>query len=262
MDTIEEMKVLNNHILNFSDDNTYSATLSLSHRYYCPVVVVSFTRNDKMWLDIVIMKNGYERRINTNFYKSQVIDTMLYSDIYKILGNGIKELIKVIMKNSENTIESKSNRYLSSSIDECLRYWAEFDKEHKELENERYTMNSYIMETWKSHDNYAGGESFVKYINDYKIELQLFNSAKVGIVTIRDKEFDLYRAFSIGFKEGHRDEVNTVLWFFERFMFQYVIYPSQENQDILNKVFNKLPYKTDIICMDNDIRKGDFRWKE
>ena len=92
--------------------------------------------------------------------------------------------------------------------------------------------------------------------------MQLFNSAKVGTVTIGNKEFDLYRAFSIGFKEGHRDEVNTVLWFFERFMLPYVVRPSKETHDTVNKEFNELPYHTDIICMDNDIRKGDFRWKE
>ena len=121
--------------------------------------------------------------------------------------------------------------------------------------------NFSILKTWEIEDNFIGG-IYTKYINDYKIELSRFNSAKVGVITIRDKEYDLYRTFTIGFKDGFRDEVESVLLFFEKFVFPYVINPSSENQDLLNAEFNKLPYKTDIICSDIDIRKGDFTWKE
>ena len=82
------------------------------------------------------------------------------------------------------------------------------------------------------------------------------------MITKIENENYLYRKFNIGFKDGFRDEVESVLLFFEKFVFPYVINPSSENQDLLNAEFNKLPYKTDIICSYIDIRKGDFTCKE
>lgn len=131
-----------------------------------------------------------------------------------------------------------------------------------ELMNDNERLNSYIRETWETSDTVYGGESFVKYVNDYKIYLHYVPSAKIGRITIHDKEYDLYRAFSIGFKDGFPDEVNNILWFFEKFMLPYVVRPSKETQDVMNEAFNRLPYRTDVICTDNDIRKGDFTWKE
>lgn len=164
--------------------------------------------------------------------------------------------------NKEDIISSEDIECLSAGIEESLRCWAKFDEDLNELETEKAVFNSYINETWKIMDNPYRGKSFIKYIDDYKIHLQYFESANIGRITIHDKEYDLYRAFSIGFKDGFRNEVNNILWFFEKFMLPYVVRPSEETQDAMNKAFNKLPYHTDIICMDNDIRKGDFRWKE
>ena len=259
MDTIEEG--LKEYVLNISDDKKYSASAMFGHRNYLPIVCIVFARNNDAWLDIKIMKNGYERGIHTLFYKNKMIDTVLYDKINKIIEDDIMKFSKTITANKEDIISSEDIECLSSCIYESLRCWAKFDEECDELEMKKSIMSSYILKTWEIKDN-SVGEIYTKYIDDYKIELQRFDSAKVGMVTVRDKEFDLYRAFTIGFKEGYRNEVESILLFFEKFVFPYVIDPSSENKDILNTEFNKLPYKTDIICSDIDIRKGDFTWKD
>ena len=260
MDTIREG--LKEYVINISDDKRYSASAMFGHRNYLPIVYIVFARNNDAWLDIIIMKNGYERGIHTLFYKNKMINTVLYNKINKILDDDIMKFSKTLTDNKEDIISSEDIECLSTGIEESLRCWAKFDEGLNELETERDILNSYINETWKFTETIDGGESFVKYVNDYRIELRYFPSARIGQVTIRDKEHDLYRAFSIGFKDGFRNEVNNILWFFEKFMLPYVVRPSEETQDAMNKAFNKLPYHTDIICMDNDIRKGDFRWKE
>lgn len=260
MDTIREG--LKEYVLNISDDKKYSASAMFGHRDYLPIVYIVFARNNDAWLDIIIMKNGYERGIHTLFYKNKMIDTVLYDKINKILDDDIMKFSKTITDNKDDIISSEDIECLSASIEESLKCWEKFDEDLNELETEKAVFNSYINETWKIMDNPYRGKSFIKYIDDYKIHLQYFESANIGRITIHDKEYDLYRAFSIGFKDGFRNEVNNILWFFEKFMLPYVVRPSEETQDAMNKAFNKLPYHTDIICMDNDIRKGDFRWKE
>ena len=260
MDTIREG--LKEYVINISDDKRYSASVMFGHRGYLPIVYIVFARNNDAWLDIVIMKNGYERGIHTLFYKNKMIDNELYNRFDKILGDDIMKFGKTITENAEDIISSEDIECLSSGIEEFLRCWEKFDEECDELEVKRNIMNSYINDTWKITETISGGESFVKYVNDYKIDLRYFSSAKIGRITIHDKEYDLYRTFSIGFKDGFRDEVNNILCFFEKFMLPYVVRPSKETQDTMNEAFNKLPYNTDIICNDNDIRKGDFTWKE
>jgi hypothetical protein len=260
MDTIREG--LKEYVINISDDKRYSASVMFGHRGYLPIVYIVFTRNNDAWLDIVIMKNGYERGIHTLFYKNKIIDTMLYDRIAKILEDDIMKFSKTITDNKEGIISSEDIECLSSSIEEALRRWAKFDEGCDKRETKKSIMNSYINKTWKRMHNPYGGQSFIKYVDDYKIHLHYFKSAKIGLITISDKEYDLYRAFNIGFKSGFRYEVNDILWFFEKFMVPYVVRPSKETQDAMNEAFNKLPYRTDIICTDNDIRKGDFTWKE
>lgn len=260
MDTIEEG--LKEYVLNISDDKKYSASAMFGHRYYLPIVCIVFARNNDAWLDIKIMKNGYERGIHTLFYKNKMIDNELYNRFDKILGDDIMKFAKTVTDNAEDVISSDDIECLSAGIEESLRCWAKFDEECDELETKKSIMNSYINDTWKFTETIDGGESFVKYVNDYRIELRYFPIARIGQVTISDKEHDLYRVFTIGFKDGFRDEINNILWFFEKFMFPYVVRPSRETQDAMNKAFNELPYKTDIICSDIDIRKGDFTWKE
>ena len=260
MDTIEEG--LKEYVLNISDDKKYSASAMFGHRYYLPIVRIVFARNNDAWLDITIMKKGCERGIHTLFYKNNMIDNELYNRFDNILGDDIMKFSKTITDNKEDIISSEDIECLSAGIEEFFRCWAKFDDECDELETKKSIMNSYINDTWKFTDTIDGGESFVKYVDGYRIELRYFSMARIGQVTIRDKEHDLYRVFIIGFKDGFRDEVNTILYFFERYMLPYVVRPSEETQDAMSKAFNKLPYHTDIICMDNDIRKGDFRWKE
>lgn len=260
MDTIREG--LKEYVINISDDKRYSASVMFGHRDYLPIVYIVFARNNDAWLDIVIMKNGYERGIHTLFYKNNMIDNELYNRFCKILEEDIIEFGKIITDNNEHIISSDEGICLSASIEKSLRCWAKFDEECDELETKKSIMHSYINDTWKFTETIDGGESFVKYVDGYRIELRYFSSARIGQVTIRDKEHDLYRVFIIGFKDGFRDEVNTILYFFERFMLPYVVRPSKETQDTVNKEFNELPYHTDIICSDIDIRKGDFRWKE
>lgn len=260
MDTIREG--LKEYVINISDDKRYSASVMFGHRGYLPIVYIVFARNNNAWLDIVIMKNGYERAIHTLFYKNKMIDNELYNRFDKILEEDIMAFGKIITDNNEYIISSDEGICLSASIEKSLRCWAKFDEECDELETKKSIMHSYINDTWKFTETIDGGESFVKYVDSYRIELRYFSSARIGQVIIRDKEHDLYRAFSIGFKDGFRDEVNTILYFFEMYMLPYVVRPSKETRDTVNKEFNELPYHTDIICSDIDIRKGDFRWKE
>lgn len=260
MDTIREG--LKEYVINISDDKRYSASVMFGHRDYLPIVYIVFARNNDAWLDIVIMKNGYERGIHTLFYKNNMIDNELYNRFNKILEDDIINFGKTITDNNEYIISSDEGICLSASIEKSLRCWAKFDEECDELETKKSIMHSYINDTWKFTETIDGGESFVKYVDGYRIELRYFSSARIGQVTIRDKEHDLYRVFIIGFKDGFRDEVNNILCFFEKFMLPYVVRPSKETQDAMNEAFNKLPYRTDIICTDNDIRKGDFTWKE
>lgn len=260
MDTIREG--LKEYVINISDDKRYSASVMFGHRGYLPIVYIVFARNNDAWLDIVIMKNGFERGIHTLFYKNNMIDNGLYDRVAKILEDDIMKFSKTITENTEDVISSEDIECLSSSIEASLRCWAKFDETCDKLETKKSIMNSYIKETWKFTMTIYGEDNFVKYINDYKIELRYFPSAKIGRITIHDKEYDLYRTFSIGFKDGFPDEVNNILYFFETFMLPYVVRPSKETQDAMNKAFNNLPYHTDIICNDNDIRKGDFTWKE
>lgn len=260
MDTIREG--LKEYVINISDDKRYSASVMFGHRGYLPIVYIVFARNNDAWLDIVIMKNGYERAIHTLFYKNKMIDNELYNRFNKILEEDIMAFGKIITDNNEYIMSSDEGICLSASIEKCLRCWARFDVECDELETKKSIMHSYINDTLKFTETIDGGESFVKYVNDYRIELRYFSMARIGQVIIRDKEYDLYRVFIIGFKDGFRDEVNTILYFFEMYMLPYVVRPSKETRDTVNKEFNELPYHTDIICSDIDIRKGDFRWKE
>nr|DAO78234.1 MAG TPA: hypothetical protein [Caudoviricetes sp.] len=114
MDTIEEG--LKEYVLNISDDKKYSASAMFGHRYYLPIVCIVFARNNDAWLDIKIMKNGYERGIHTLFYKNKMIDTVLYDKINKILEDDIMKFSKTITANKEDIISSEDIECLSSCI--------------------------------------------------------------------------------------------------------------------------------------------------
>ena len=97
MDTIEEG--LKEYVLNISDDKKYSASAMFGHRYYMPIVRIVFARNNDAWLDITIMKNGFERGIHTLFYKNNMIDNELYNRFDNILGDDIMKFSKTITDN-------------------------------------------------------------------------------------------------------------------------------------------------------------------
>ena len=102
MDTIREG--LKEYVINISDDKRYSASAMFGHRNYLPIVYIVFARNNDAWLDIIIMKNGYERGIHTLFYKNKMINTVLYNKINKILDDDIMKFSKTLTDNKEDII--------------------------------------------------------------------------------------------------------------------------------------------------------------